>query len=60
MLNNFYPADKPQAPKEVMVKDLTSKEATVVWDEPEDDGGAEIQDFIVEICDMDDAPDKYV
>ncbi|XP_014667690.1 PREDICTED: titin-like [Priapulus caudatus] len=51
--------DKPAAPKEVRMKDVTAKEATVAWDAPEDDGGAEIRDFIVEICDMDEAPDRW-
>ncbi|XP_014667689.1 PREDICTED: twitchin-like isoform X2 [Priapulus caudatus] len=56
---NVNVIDKPEAPKEVRVQEITSKDAMVEWDEPADKGGVEILDFVVEICDEEEAPGRW-
>lgn len=54
----YFLTDKPGSPKEITVTDIKATEAKIEWDEPEDDGSAEVIGFQIEICDMDDAPDR--
>uniref|UniRef100_A0A8D2NN85 Titin n=1 Tax=Zonotrichia albicollis TaxID=44394 RepID=A0A8D2NN85_ZONAL len=42
--------DKPGPVRNLKVTDISSDRCTVTWDPPEDDGGCEIQNYILEKC----------
>jgi len=41
-------ADRPFPPVNLTVKDVTESDATLMWEEPEQDGGTPICSFLVE------------
>lgn len=45
---SFHFADKPSAPQNVTVTDITAETATVTWETPEDDGGKPITQYVIE------------
>jgi hypothetical protein len=56
IVNNFifFNSDKPSQPEGPMVVREVSAEAVVIeWKPPQDDGGLEISQFIIEKCDPD-------
>lgn len=42
--------DKPGPVRNLKVTDISSDRCTVTWEPPEDDGGCEIQNYILEKC----------
>ena len=40
----------PQPPVNLLIKDATATSLTVHWSPPEDDGGAEVTDYVIEMC----------
>lgn len=42
--------EKPSAPRDLAVSDITQSSANLRWSVPESDGGSEISNYIVEKC----------
>ena len=40
--------DKPGAPEELSVSDITAESCTLHWQPPKDNGGSDIRDYIIE------------
>jgi len=46
------PFDKPGKPGSPALKDVSKGSVTIEWEAPENDGGAEITHYVVEVCHM--------
>ena len=44
------PYDKPGNPGRPALKDISKGSVTIEWEAPENDGGAEITHYVVEVC----------
>uniref|UniRef100_A0A1A9UCU1 Titin n=1 Tax=Glossina austeni TaxID=7395 RepID=A0A1A9UCU1_GLOAU len=44
--------DKPSTPKSLLIKETKKDSVTLEWEPPEDDGGMEINKYILEKCDL--------
>jgi len=44
------PYDKPGKPGRPALKDISKGSVTIEWEAPENDGGAEITHYVVEVC----------
>ncbi|XP_034392036.1 titin-like [Cyclopterus lumpus] len=52
LMLNVRVLDSPGPPNHVAVKDVTKNSATVTWDIPENEGGASVQNYLVDIRDI--------
>lgn len=54
MICGLYVSDKPGLCGKITIVSITKSRCTISWSPPEDDGGAPINNYVIEKCEADD------